>query len=115
MVSKREVVVAALTAMAPAQLRAEWRRVHRASPPKLGPDLLARGVAWRMQERIHGGLAPSTLRALTRLADRLARNNTIDVEPEISLKPGTRLVREWNGRTCPVLVGENGLVVLGKA
>src|SRR3546814_3875856 len=68
--------VAALTAMSPAQLRAEWRRVHRASPPKLGPDLLARGVAWRMQERIHGGLAPSTLRALTRLADRLARNNT---------------------------------------
>src|SRR3546814_16995983 len=63
-----------------------------------------------MQERIHGGLAPSTLRALTRLADRLARNNTTDVEPEISLKPGTRLVREWNGRTCHVLVGEKGFV-----
>ena len=48
--------LAALATMSPAQLRAEWRRVHQSPPSsRLTTDLLRRGIAYRLQERIHGG------------------------------------------------------------
>ena len=37
--------LAALATMSPAQLRAEWRRVHKAPPPRVSTDLLLRGIA----------------------------------------------------------------------
>lgn len=36
----------ALLTMSPAQFRSEWRRVLRAPPPDLTPDLLRRGIAY---------------------------------------------------------------------
>ena len=38
-----------LAAMPPAALRAEWRRLYREPAPGLSPDLLVRGIAWRLQ------------------------------------------------------------------
>jgi hypothetical protein len=37
-------------------LRVEWRHHHRTGPPAcLSRDLLLRGMAYRLQERAHGG------------------------------------------------------------
>ena len=49
-------------------------------------------------------------RELNRLARRIERTGSIEQGDQISLKPGTRLVREWGGRTCPVLVCEEGFL-----
>lgn len=62
----------ALATMSPAQLRAEWRRVHRTLPPDVPTDHLRRAIAWRLQERVHGGVPTATLRELDSVAARLA-------------------------------------------
>ena len=103
--------LAALATMSPAQLRAEWRRVYRTSPPRLTPDLLVRGIAYRLQERARGGLAPATARRLDRMAQSLLRGDALASKTELRLKPGTRLVRSWNGTTYRVLVTDDGFVM----
>ena len=99
-----------LAAMPPAALRAEWRRLYRAPAPGLSSDLLARGIAWRLQEKRTGGLAPAVERELVRLASQdrvLAPSSAL---PAASLRPGTRLVRSWNGATYSVRVTDDGYV-----
>lgn len=103
--------LAALATMSPAQLRAEWRRVFRTSPPRLTPDLLVRGIAYRLQERVHGGLPAAMARQLDREAKRLQCSDTAVTKPELQLKAGTRLVRSWNGTTYSVLVTDDGFVM----
>lgn len=101
--------LAALATMAPAQLRAEWRRVHRASPPEVPLDILRRGIAFRLQERAYGGLPAATARELNRIAARLAKSEAALIG-EMRLKPGTRLVRRWQGTTYTVTVVDDGYV-----
>ena len=72
--SRLDDTLAALATMTPAQLRDEWQRVYRAPAPRISPDLLARGIAWQLQERALGGLAPSAARELKRLAAASAVN-----------------------------------------
>jgi hypothetical protein len=101
----------ALTTMNSVQLREEWHRVYGTVPNKgLGPSLMRRGIAYRMQEQVYGGLSPATLRTLVRLAEQLTRSGDLDVERQLSLKTGTRLVREWHGRTCHVTVLESSFL-----
>ena len=102
--------LAALATMSPAQLRAEWGRVYRVSPPGLTSDLLMRGIAYRLQERRHGGLTGPTVRELERLAKGPARGDAAVTVRERQLKPGTRLVRQWRDRTHVVLVTHDGFV-----
>ena len=93
--------------MSPAALRSKWREVHRSPAPDLSPSLLARGIAYRLQERVHGGLSRSTEKQLANIARRLARTGSVDDPHATSLKPGTRLVRSWNGTIYKVLVGDD--------
>jgi len=87
-------------------LRQQWRQIFRSVAPDMPPDLMRRAIAWRLQERVHGGLAPSTMKTITALQTSLARDGGMVVAP--SLKPGTRLVREWHGQTYHVLVCDEG-------
>ena len=103
--------LAALLTMSPAQLRAEWRKVYRASPPRLTPDLLLRGIAYRLQERANGSLPKSLARQLDCEAKRVLLADAPASKPELHLKLGTRLVRSWNGTTYSVLVTDNGFVM----
>ena len=105
----------ALAAMSPAQLRAEWRRVYRTSPPRLTSDLLQRGIAYRLQERSQGGLPAGIARELDRTAKRLLRGDSPSTKADTRLKPGTRLVRHWNGTTYSVLVSDDGFIMDGRS
>ena len=102
--------LAGLATMSPAQLRAEWRRVHRAPPPSVTPDLLMRGIAYRLQERRHGGMTAPAVRQLNRLASELGQGEAVVAVRVRQLKPGTRLVRQWGGRTYVVLVTDDGFI-----
>lgn len=79
-------------------LRAEWRRRYGTPPRLRSTDLLARLLAWRMQEAWFGGLSPETLKLLGR---RGAAGGP-------DLKPGMRLEREWRGQLQTVDVVEQG-------
>ena len=112
--------LAALATMSPAQLRAEWRRVCQTAPPaRLTTDLLRRGIAYCLQERVHGGLPSSHARELERMVRRrlaeapgvCGAGAAAAERDEPRLRPGTRLVRAWQGKTYHVLVGEHGFVM----
>jgi hypothetical protein len=100
--------LAALAAMSSAQLREEWQRVMRTAPPAFSPDLMERAIAYELQARRHGGLPPAVQRALDRVGRQLARAGKVSLPRETRLKPGTRLSRDWHGRTHHVLVIEEG-------
>ena len=107
--SQIEVDIAALQGAATHDLRIAWRRLYRGEPPRcMIRDLLIRAIAYRMQERVHGGLAPATKRRLRGLVAAIEANGTEAFDPGIVLKPGARLVREWAGKTHTVVVLENG-------
>jgi len=90
-------------------LRAEWRRLYRAHPPRgVRRDLLLLGVAWKIQELAYGGLSAATKRRLADLAEILERDGDVTRGRVARLRPGARLVREWRGETHTVIVGEDG-------
>lgn len=91
-------------------LRAEWRRVHRMTTPnRLSRDLLIRGITYKLQERALGGLSKSIVRKLDRLRVAPEPSESQSLVQPISLKPGTRLVRDWHGITHTVLIHSNGV------
>src|SRR4051812_33612069 len=101
--------VAVLPAMSAGQLRAAWRAFRCGEP--MAPssrDLLIREIAYKMQERAHGGLAPAVKRRLRGMAKESEANGAGALAPALLLKPGTRLLREWGGRTHSVIVLDEG-------
>lgn len=103
-----------LAAMKPPELRAKWREVYRGLAPDLGPDLLRRGIAYRLQERGQGRLATSTRRELDQLIKQLGNDDGTLIASAPSLKPGTRLVRSWHGKMYQVLVLDDGFEFDGR-
>lgn len=98
--------LARLEALTNFELRGEWRRLHGIQPPKsLSRHLLLRGITYKIQERALGGLSKSLLRKLTDPDMSVHRSPA----PRTVVKPGTRLVREWNGETHTVLVHADGV------
>jgi hypothetical protein len=97
-----------LRSLSTTQLRQEWQRVWKEPPPRLGHDLLRRGLAWKLQEQAHGGLPRATTRELERLGRLVERGRPLGLER--AAKPGTRLVRQWRGRTFHVAVMDDGFL-----
>ena len=103
------VKLTALTVMDSDGLRREWRRLFRSHPPRhIRRDLLVLAIAWKLQEKVYGGLTAAEKRKLAGVAEELRKNGDLSESPAIRLKPGLRLVREWRGETHDVLVLEDG-------
>ncbi len=89
-------------------LRAEWRRIFGSDPPPaFSKDLLARAIAYRLQEQALGDLSPSAARLLRSLAKPGA-------EPPRQVKVGSVIVREHKGVLHEVLVVPGGFCWQGK-
>jgi hypothetical protein len=100
--------IEALHSLGTAALRQEWVRVWKEPAPRLGHDLLRRGIAWKLQEQMHGGLPRAAARELERFARLVERGRPLGLERVA--KPGTRLVRQWRGRTFHVAVMDDGFL-----
>ncbi len=114
--SKRKAAIdvaqalARLSEFALFELRGEWRRLHRMPPPmRLSRDLLVRGITYKLQEWAYGGLSTAAARKLERAATGPPSRGAAKPTQPISLKPGTRLVREWPGVTHLVLIHADGI------
>ena len=91
------------------ELRQQWRALYKAeASPHLSRELLVRAVAHRMQEVALGGLRPPQQRQLRQIAQQFKETGAADTPLRPELKSGTRLVREWQGRTYDVLVLDDG-------
>ncbi len=99
-------------------LRQEWRRLLRSEPPRISRDLLARAVAYRLQELEFGGLpkwAQLTLAGSAAAADLVGTGDAPTPRAaQPRLKPGARLVREWHGRTHSVIVLDDAFEFEGR-
>lgn len=110
-----ESAIAALTTMPYIELRQAWQRLYRSQPPKkLSRDIFELGVAWKLQERALGGLSAITKSQLRELAQTMEVKADLAKARAVNLRPGARLVREWNGETHEVLVVEDGFRWRGK-
>lgn len=95
-------------------LKRRWRDLYGAPPPsRLGRALLVRAIAYRMQEQAFGSLRPVTRRRLDRAAEEIGAGRTPSAPPA-TIKPGTRLLREWQGVTHEVIVMEDGVQYRGE-
>ncbi len=104
---KLESLIADISAFDRAECLDRWREVFGRPPPKhLSPQFMKHVLIWEIQNRSLGGVSPKTTRRL----NQIASGKTLPA----TTKPGSHLIREWNGRTYQVEVVEGGYVMDGK-
>ena len=85
-----------------------WRVAFGCAPPKhLSQQFLKRVLIWEAQNKALGGVSAKTIRRLSQIAAGKAA--------PAAAKPGSFLVREWNGRTYRVEVVDGGYLMEGKS
>jgi hypothetical protein len=98
--------VAALKTITTAELKQMWRDLFNQEPPPFNRRFLETRLAYRIQELAYGGLKRETAKRLAQLGEQLdggkqdVRRRRLDNRPIA----GTRLIREWQGTSCEVLV-----------
>lgn len=104
---KLEAELKSLATLSPVQLRQLWLDPSGVNLPHASPSLLRHMIAHQLQEKTLGKLPTYIEREL----ERLSGNRDTDA-PTMSRRgpilPGTRFVREWNGKTIAVTATEGG-------
>ncbi|MXN66514.1 DUF2924 domain-containing protein [Stappia sp. GBMRC 2046] len=116
-ISKQQVreELAHLPEFPPEDLKTRWQELYGAPPPKrLGRLIMIRAIAHRLQEMAFGGVSPATRRRLKRLGADLAAGR-VPKPASIKIKPGTRLLREWQGEMHEAIVLEREVVYRGQS
>jgi hypothetical protein len=108
--------LAAIPDLSRAVLVERWAAATGRQPPKgLSQRLLKYAAAWHLQSQTFGGLTPALRRRLHR-SPKPAEDGTPRAPRTSASKgppPGSRLVREWHGRTYTVDVLETGFLFDG--
>lgn len=106
--------IAALETMARAELVETWERLYKAPPFKgIRNQTLVRGIALQIQIKTLGGLKPGVSKKLVRIAIGEETPNA-NFKPPVSLSPGSKLIRDWNGRSYEVDVLDKGFQLNGQ-
>src|SRR5260221_1057527 len=107
MISSSEDFGAALAGLERAsrhRLTEHWSEyVGAAPPPRTSRSLMIRAVAYKMQERVIGGLSAATRRLLCAEEPGPGRRR-------LGLRPGTVLIREWHGIAHPITIVGQGAI-----
>jgi hypothetical protein len=91
-----------------------WQELFNSAAPKhLRKEIMVRILAYRIQENAFGGLNTATRRRLTQIAISLEGGNTNLKVSQRPIKPGTRLIRQWQGKTHTVSVAQTGFEFQG--
>src|SRR5471032_1473979 len=100
-----------LVSLAPGEVRVLWRKRFRKDVPRaLTTQLLARMLAWKIQEEAFGGHDAATLKVLKAFASQDADKVVLFRK----LKPGTTVIREYQGIRHIVMISEGGFVWEGR-
>jgi hypothetical protein len=108
-------VIARIAELDREELVEHWHKRFGVEPPRgCGRRLLELAAAYDIQEQAFGGLKPEIRKALA--VDSLGAVDRIPARRATNriIKPGTRLIREWNGRTHHVEAVDGGFLWNGK-
>lgn len=95
------------------ELRLRWTEAWGlVPPPKISRIMLERSLAFKMRESAGGGLTAEQQARLDKLVTAYKRN-PVPLR-ELRVKPGTRLLRTWQGTQYDVLVRQDGYEHKGK-
>lgn len=98
--------ISRLSGLPISELRTAWRAEFRREPPRgLWRDLLLRTLAWRIQEKAFGGHNKAVLKLLGSYCQKRAGDQRCQ-----RLKPGTVLVREFQGTHHTVTIVPEGFL-----
>lgn len=111
--------IAALERMSLAELRTRWKELFATDPPGYSRVQFVRRLAHRLQELAYGGISPATREKLAAIAESVDAGNGNGAafkrrQRDDSILPGTRLIREWNGRRYEVVVAQDGFELEGR-
>jgi hypothetical protein len=103
--------IARLPSLSRRQLLDLWQRLYRRPAPEgLRREILVPFLAYRTQELALGGLKPSTLSQLRRIARTLETSaGTPTPAVRSKMKTGTRLLRNWGRETHEVVATESAM------
>jgi len=111
--SNIDAQIASLDVMPRVDLVDRWKKKYKRPPPKgIKRGLLERAIAYQLQVRKFGRLKSETSKTLLAIAS--GSNSSLDhktaqtVSQRETLKPGSRLVREWHGKPYQVMVTDKG-------
>jgi hypothetical protein len=97
------------------ELVERWRKRFGVEPPKgCGRRLLELAAAYDIQQQAFGGLKAEIRKALAVASSGSINRTSTHRTSNRSIKPGTRLIREWNGRTHHVEAVDGGFLWEGK-
>ena len=108
--------VAALKTASTTDLKQMWQELFQQEAPPFNRRFLESRLAYRIQELALGGLKRETVKRLEHLGEQLdggkqdVRRRRTDQRPIA----GTRLIRQWQGTPCEVLVGVDHFEYQGK-
>lgn len=112
--------IAALENMERAELLERWKALYGIPPFKGARQVtLIRAIVYKLQCKRHGELGKVLSRQLLKIATSELSTKMVDDtnRPIVKLSPkiklGSRLIREWNGRTYIVSVTDKGFEMSG--
>ena len=104
-----------LPSLGKAELRAEWQRLFgRPAPSALRKDLIAKVLAYRIQELRFGSLNSAAGKRLRQIAKACEANPRAPLPDLPGFKSGTRLIGDWKGKPHVVTIIEDGFEYGGK-
>ncbi len=104
-----------LEALNRTELLEEWQTRFQELPPAWrSVEYLRLTIAYRLQEQAFGGLAPDVKQKIKQLASAFKRNPNHQLTPNLDLKPGTLLEREWEGVRHRVQALDDGFEYSGE-
>lgn len=105
-----------LKALSREELLKKWKKMGELTPPEhVRREFIIKHLAWLVQAQKQGGYSPQTKRKLEALAKDLEKDQ--DLKPDsiknlkttgLTIKAGTKLIREYQGKNHEVLVLEKG-------
>lgn len=98
-----------------ADIKEEWKAAFKAPPPfRTNPDFMRGHLEWIRQAKEHGGLKRKINAQIKDLVSQL--RDGVDLIPDHTLiiKPGTRMIRLYQGVKHEVIATEKGFLYKDK-
>lgn len=109
-----EIEINVLRSLDNQALRQYWNKTFGQDPPKgLSPALILRALAFDVQSKSSSGLARKVRRQLKQAGEKIDAGRSLTSVPATP-KPGTRLIREWQGVIHEAIMLDKGVDYRGQ-